>query len=68
MQPNHAPTFSDPTNTGALRYQSGFGNEFPEIKELNRCSKAVRLNWINRHNLMLKEKKEKKIEQGKTNN
>ncbi len=48
--------------------RSGFGNEFPEIKELNRCSKAVRLNWINRHNLMLKEKKEKKIEQGKTNN
>lgn len=35
----------------------GFGNEFPEIKELNRCSKAIRLNWVNRHNILLKEKK-----------
>ncbi len=46
--------------------RQGYGNEFPEIKELNRCSKAVRLNWVNRHNLLLKEKKEKH-EQGKTN-
>lgn len=39
--------------------RQGYGNEFPEIKELNRCSKAVRLNWVNRHNLLLKEKKPK---------
>lgn len=39
--------------------RQGYGNEFPEIKELNRCNKAVKLNWKNRHNILLKEKKPK---------
>lgn len=40
----------------------GYGNEFPEIKELNARSKAVRLNWEDRHNLLFKQKKEEKKE------
>jgi hypothetical protein len=43
--------------------KSGFGNEFPEIKELNRCSRAVKLNWDNRHNILLKEKQRKKTDE-----
>ncbi len=42
-----------------LNAKMGYGNEFPEIKEMNHCSKQVRLNWDNRHNLLLKEKKPK---------